>query len=145
MIRISTTILLAAAVFLMTQSTYGAEYMIDANKNCIFLNQSGDPSQKVLKVPLKMNTTYRLSLRQQAYFSPQKGAQADPMPGVVVFYPTNQEDGYDTEYVVLRPGGNLTFRTPGLDPDNVFLLAFVLDHWPQSQNTGAFRLNVQAQ
>ncbi len=119
------------------------DYTIDPTKNCFFLNRAENLPQKGLKIDLRMNTVYELSLRGDAYFSDQRGAAADPMPGVVIFYSTNQEDGFDSEYTVLRKGERLTFTTPANDPDSVFLIAFVLDHWPQSKNTGSLTLSVQ--
>jgi hypothetical protein len=77
--------------------------------------------------------------------SAQTGADADPLPGVVFYYSTDDEDGYAIRYVVLKVGDSVTFRTPWLisPGDEVFALAFFLDAWPDSENHGSYTLTFQ--
>jgi hypothetical protein len=74
--------------------------------------------------------------------STQTGVNADPFPGVVFYYSTDEEDCYAIRYVVLKPGDSVTFRTPWLisPADEVFALAFFLDAWPNSDNHGSYTL-----
>jgi len=141
----TSAIFILTAILLLVFSPHiqARDYTIDPTRNCLFLNEKGGPSQEGLKVDLKLNTAYELSLSGDAYFSTERGSDSDPMPGVVVFYSTNQEDGFDSEYAVLRKGEKITFTTPKGDPGNVFLMAFVLDYWPESKNSGTFSLRVQ--
>ena len=39
----------------------------------------------------------------------QTGPDADPFPGVVVNYPTDEQDGYAERQIVLAPGKSITF------------------------------------
>jgi len=130
------------SLFLLTSIVHASEHRIDPVENCFYLNQTENLPEKGVKVMLKLNTTYSLSLKGNAYFSEQTGTESDPMPGVVVFYPTNREDGFDSEYVVLRTGENITFTTPSSEQESVFLIAFCLDYWPKSHNVGEFILKV---
>ncbi len=118
------------------------DYNINPNSNCLFINQGENIPQKGVKVPLNINTSYEVSINGDAFFSDQKGSEADPMPGVVIFYSRNAEDGFDTEYTVLRKGEKLNFKTPGSEPESVFLIAFVMDYWPGIKNTGSYTLRV---
>ena len=67
------------------------------------------------------------------------GRDADPFPGVVLVYGTDEEDGYAIRQTVLAPGKSITFTTPwAIKPeDEVFLMAFFLDIWPIRPSAGA--------
>lgn len=118
-------------------------YVIDANKNCVFLNQNENIAEKAVRIPLRLNTRYMANVSGQAFFSAQTGSEADPMPGVVLFYSDNTQDGFGTLYRVIKPGESVEFTTPNEDKENVFLLAFVMDFWPASTNTGSYTLQVE--
>ncbi len=144
--RTGTVFLLLSALLLTTLAVSPAmaqDYRIDAVKNCVFLNQTQDLARTGVKVKMDMNATYVVRVSGQAYQTDQTGGEADPMPGVVVFYADNTQDGYATIYKVLASGDSLEFTTPNVDPDNVFLLAFVMDYWPGSANKGEFILSVE--
>jgi hypothetical protein len=118
-------------------------FTIDATQNCIFLNQTeNNIPKKSVKVKLEMNTRYRVELGGDSFYSNQTGKDADYMSGVVIFYATNEEDGFRSVYQVLKPGQSIEFTTPNEEPDNVFLIAFVIDYWPESINRGAYTLKV---
>jgi hypothetical protein len=61
-----------------------------------------------------------------------------------LFYGTDEEDGYATRYTILKPSKDISFTTPwNIDPtDEVFVLAFFLDHWPESANRGCYTLKI---
>lgn len=120
----------------------GEDYKIDPVQNCIFLNDNEKITEKTLKVNLDLVADYEIQLFGSAYLSDQRDAEADPFPGVVLFYCTNAQDGYATEYSLLKPGDILHFVTPSTNPDDVFLLAFLLDYWPGSLNTGQYTLSI---
>lgn len=138
---------LAAAFFVMMFALSGSlsaeEYQIDANRNCLFLNKAESFQGKAVKVKLDMNTKYRVSLSEEGYFSSQQGAAADPMPGVVLFYPANEQDGFASMYRVIKSGETVRFVTPNEDDNSVFLLAFVMDYWHESANAGRYMLTVE--
>ncbi|MDA8127025.1 MAG: hypothetical protein M0009_17790 [Deltaproteobacteria bacterium] len=121
---------------------FAEQYPIDPQKNCLFLGKPFNPAEKAVKVKLAMNTRYRVGLSGEAFLSNQTGAEADPLPGVVLFYATNEQDGFATLYRVLKPGETIRFTTPNEEDPNVFLLAFVMDYWEQSINTGKYVLTV---
>jgi hypothetical protein len=125
------------------QSNAIQTYTVDAVKNCVFLNQTENIPQKAVKIKLETDTRYRLQLDGMAYYTQQNGKDADPMPGVVLFYPTNEQDGFASIYKVMVPGETIVFTTPSEEPENVFLLAFVMDYWSGSANKGAFQLRVE--
>ncbi len=131
------------AVFVAIAGTAFAEqYVVDAGKNCVFMTQSARVLDRAVKVKLSMNTRYRVSLEGEAFFSNQTGADADPMPGVIIFYATGEQDGFASLYRVLKPGESFRFTTPGEEDHNVFLMAFVMDYWDASANTGKYVLTV---
>jgi len=135
-------ILLSVVIFAVSAAS-AEQYTIDAQKNCLFLNKASNITEKAVKVKLKMNTAYKVSLSGEAFFSNQAGAEADPMPGVVIFYPTNEQDGFASIYRVLKPGESIKFKTPNEEDNNVFILAFVMDYWDASVNKGSYILTVE--
>ena len=135
--------LLLLFMILPLNGVLSEDYLIDPIKNCIFLNDNTKQNEKLLKVKLDLNTEYVVELSGEAYLSEQTGNEADPFPGVVLFYCSDGQDGYATQYYVLKPGTSLKYRTPSVDPDNVFILAFLLDYWPGSRNTGKYMLSIK--
>ncbi len=135
-----------SALLLITFSAVSLKsetYTIDAAKNCVFLNrQQNNIPEKSIKIKLDMNARYRVELSGDCFYTGQTGRDADYMPGAVVFYATNEEDGFRSVYSVLKPGQVIEFTTPNEDPENIFLIAFVLDYWPESSNRGAYSLKV---
>ena len=116
---------------------------VDARKHCIDMGQTQRPDEFAAKRPLKRNQRYTVTVEGSAYLSQHRGSKADPMPGVVLFYCTNSQDGYATEYTVLKPGESLSFQTPqARNADDVFLSAFFLDYWPESENRGEYELTI---
>lgn len=135
-----------SAIVLITTSAASLKaetFSLDATQNCIFLNQQeNNIPKKSLKIKLDMNARYRIELSGDCFFSSQTGRDADYMPGIVIFYATNEEDGFRSVYQVLKPGQVIEFTTPNEEPENIFLIAFVLDYWAESPNRGAYTLKV---
>ncbi len=117
---------------------------VDARKHCLYLNRPQQPDESIATVPLQADRAYTVSATGQAWLSDEQGHDADPMPGVVLFYCSQAQDGYATQYVVLRSGETLKFHSPGGKPEHRFLSAFFLDDWPESGNRGAYELSVVA-
>lgn len=119
-----------------------AEVTVDPRKHCLFIGQPPASGQGVLRADLERGVTYTVTAAGEAFMSNQKGVDADPFPGVVFYYSTDEEDGYAVRYVVLKPGDSVTFRTPWLiaPADEVFAAAFFLDAWPSSENHGDYTL-----
>jgi len=122
-----------------------AEVTVDAAKHCLNIGQAPAAGQGALRVDLERGVTYTVKAAGEAFMSNQTGADADPFPGVVFFYSTDEEDGYAIRYVVLKPGDSVTFHTPWLisPDDEVFAAAFFLDAWPGSENHGSYTLMFQ--
>ena len=87
-------------------------------------------------------STYKVTASGEAFMSEQTGLDADPFPGVVVLYPTDEEDCYAIARSSWRrgsrspsgPRGSSTRRT------SVYLMAFFLDaYWPTTPSGGATR------
>ncbi len=118
-----------------------AEVTVDASKHCLFIGQA-PAGHGALRVDLERGVTYTVSAAGEAFMSTQTGGDADPFPGVVFYYSTDEEDCYAIRYVVLKPGDSVTFRTPWLisPDDEVFALAFFLDAWPGTENHGSYTL-----
>jgi hypothetical protein len=76
----------------------------------------------------------------------QTGPDADPFPGVVLVYGTDEEDGYAIRQSILAPGKSITFKTPWLinPKDEVYLMAFFLDIVPGGSKRGSYKLSVTA-
>ena len=80
--------------------------------------------------------------------SSSTGNDADPFAGVVLFYGTDEEDGYATRQTVLAPGKSVTFRSPwNIAPtpggSGVYLQAFFLDPAPNLPNRGSYTLIIE--
>lgn len=122
-----------------------AELTVEAAKHCVLIGQQAAAGKGALRVDLERGVTYKVTATGEAFMSDQTGADADPFPGVVFYYSTDEEDGYAVRYAVLKPGDSLTFRTPWLisESDEVFALAFFLDAWPGSENHGRYTLTFQ--
>jgi len=93
---------------------------------------------------LQPSTAYQVTVSGEAYLSDQTGAQADPFPGVVLAYATNEDDGWAMLYRVARPGDTFEFRTSvstGSQYD-FHLLAFFLDPYSNSPNRGSYTVHV---
>ena len=115
---------------------------VDADAHCVYLGMEQIPERNAAKVALRTGHRYTVKAAGAAYLSEQTGAESDPAPGVVLFYATGEEDGFATRYAVLPTGGTVTFRTPDADPEDVYLAAFFLDAWPQSENIGRYTLTI---
>lgn len=132
----------------VTDSSSGEEsdvitLKIDASENCLFLNEAVEPSEKVVRHRLQPNRRYSIEVSGEAFFSSHKGRLADPMPGLIVFYCTNEQDGFSSEYRVLRSGDSLSFVTPNRNGKYQFLTAFFIDYWPASANRGGYELKIR--
>lgn len=122
-----------------------AEVTVDASKHCLFIGHQMATDQGALRLDLERGVTYTVSAAGKAFMSAETGGDADPFPGVVFYYSTDDEDGYAVRYAVLKAGDSVTFRTPWLisPGDEVFALAFFLDAWPDSENHGSYTLTFQ--
>ena len=76
----------------------------------------------------------------------ETGPDADPFPGVVLVYGTDEEDGFAIRQAILAPGKSITFKTPWLinPEDEVCLMAFFLDTHHGSIKRGIYKLTVTA-
>ena len=83
----------------------------------------------------------------EAFMTDSTGNDADPFPGVVLFYGTDEEDGYASRQIVLAPGKSVTFRSPwNIAPTggrfDVDLQAFFLD-LANNPNRGSYTLTIE--
>jgi|GEM_PF-1176905 hypothetical protein len=122
------------------QETY--DVVVNAVENCIFMNQVQNPAEKAVQHPLKADSHYKIRIEGEAWLSDHRGDKADPVPGMILFYSTNEQDGYATQMKVLKPGDELVFETPKKQSEDLFLSAFFIDYWPESQNRGSYTLKV---
>lgn len=136
-------LLVFAVISAFTFVAFAEQHVVDADKNCVFMNRNVKLSERAVRVKLSMNTRYRVSLSGAAFFTDQTGPNADPMPGAVIFYPTNEQDGFAILYRLLKPGETIRFTTPNEEDHNVFLMAFVMDYWDASPNRGKYILTVE--
>lgn len=116
---------------------------IHADTNCIYLTRQGKTLDRAVRQKLKANQTYKVTASGKAFLSSHTGRDADPIPGVVLFYGTNEEDGHATKTRVVKPGEVFTFTTPKKHPQHIFLLAFFIDYWPESKNRGHYDLKIE--
>jgi len=123
---------------------------VDPARHCIYLSMmslkaSDRPNDGVLRIDLERGKTYMVTASGEAFMSDQTGVDADPFPGVVLLYGTDEEDCYAIRQIVLAPGKSITFRSPwNIDPkDDVFLQAFFLDYWPEADNRGSYTLTIE--
>ena len=102
------------------------------------------PNDGAVRVDLERGKYYKVTAAGEAFMSEQTGADADPFPGVVVNYPTDEEDCYAVRQIVLAPGKSITFRSPWLiaPKDDVFLMAFFLDTWADTKR-GSYTLTIE--
>ena len=125
------------------------EITVDAARHCVNLaymsvKRDSRPNDAVVRLDLERGKTYTVTAAGEAFMTSQTGVDADPFPGVLVLYPTDEEDCYAIRQIVLAPGKSITFRSPWLiDPvSDVTLLAFFLDVDPISPNRGSYKLTV---
>jgi AcrB/AcrD/AcrF family len=110
------------------------EITVDATRHCIHVplvsqKQDDRPNDGAVRLDLVRGKSYKITASGEAFMSEQTAVDADPFPGVVVVYSTDEEDGFANRQIVLATGKSITFRSPGgVSPnDDVFLLAFFLD------------------
>jgi RNA polymerase sigma factor (sigma-70 family) len=112
-----------------------------------WLSQKRDdrPNDGAVRVDLERGKYYKVTAAGEAFMSDQTGADADPFPGVVVIYPTDEEDCYAIRQIVLAPGKSITFRSPWLIAPNadVFLMAFFLDTYAGDPKRGTYTLTIE--
>jgi RNA polymerase sigma factor (sigma-70 family) len=123
---------------------------VDPTRHCTHLprvSQKRDdrPNDGAVRVELERGKSYKVTAAGEAFMSDQTGADADPYPGVVVIYPTDEEDCYAIRQIVLAPGKSITFRSPWLisPNDDVFLMAFFLDTWAGDSKRGSYTLTIE--
>jgi hypothetical protein len=141
-------LLLAIAIsLLLCTGAPATDYIIDAEKNCVHMKSKESIESRALKVLLAPGAPYTVALSGAAFFSPDTDRDADPIPGVILFYSTNEQDGFATYYRVLSPGNSVSFTTPslasGVRPEDVFLSAFIIDYWENAVHRGGFILRVE--
>jgi hypothetical protein len=126
------------------------EITVDPTRHCIhvpWMSQKRDdrPNDGAVRLDLERGQSYKITASGEAFMSEQTGADADPFPGVVVLYPTDEEDGYAYRQIVLAPGKSITFRSPWLisPNDDVFLLAFFLDTYTGHPKRGSYTLTIE--
>ncbi len=124
------------------------EIVVDAVRHCIHLpgasvKGSSRPNDGAVRVDLERGKTYKVAVAGEAFMGPATGRDADPFPGVVLDYATDEEDGYAVRQAVLSPGKSITFKTPwAISPnDEVSLMAFFLDT-AGLHNRGSYTLTV---
>jgi RNA polymerase sigma factor (sigma-70 family) len=125
------------------------EITVDAVRHCVHLaemsvKRDSRPNDGAVRLDLERGKTYTVAAAGEAFMTSQTGPNADPFPGVVLIYGTDEEDGYAIRQTVLAPGKSITFRTPwAINPvDEVNLIAFFLDAWPQTPKRGSYTLSV---
>ena len=96
---------------------------VDPTRHCIhmpWVSQKRDdrPNDGAVRVDLERGKYYKVTAAGEAFMSEETGADADPFPGVVVIYPTDEEDCYAIRQIVLAPGKSITFRSPWLIAPN---------------------------
>jgi hypothetical protein len=124
-----------------------ADYVIDAEKNCVHMTKNESIESKAVKIRLTPGVPYTIALSGAAFFSPDTDRDADPIPGVIIFYSTGEQDGFASYYRLLAPGQSLSFSTPslasGVRPEDIFLTAFIIDYWENAAHRGGFILRVE--
>ncbi len=126
-----------------------AEITVDAARHCVHLapthlKRGSRPDDGAVRVDLERGSTYTVAAAGAAFMGVATGRDADPFPGVVLVYGTDEEDGYAVRQTVLAAGKSITFTTPwAIKPeDEVFLMAFFLDLWPDHKNRGSYHLTI---
>ena len=126
------------------------EITVDPKRHCIHLlpmslKRDDRPNDGAVRLDLDHGKTYTVTASGEAFMGAETGVNADPYPGVVVLYGTDEEDGYAIRQTVLAPGKSITFRSPwNIYPkDDVYLMAFFLDIWPNDPKRGSYTLTVE--
>jgi hypothetical protein len=127
------------------------EITVDPRRHCIHLSpvslkRDDRPNDGAVRVDLERGKYYKITAAGEAFMSEQTGPDADPFPGVVVHYPTDEQDCYAERQIVLAPGKSITFRAPWLiDPsDGVHLMAFFIDAaWAGHPKRGSYTLTIE--
>ena len=130
------------------------EFTVDPTKHCIYmpgpksLTPDERPNDGLLFIGLEHGKTYTVTAAGEAFMTDSTGNDADPFPGVVLFYGTDEEDGYASRQIVLAPGKSVTFRSPwNIAPTggrfDVDLQAFFLDSAPNNPNRGSYTLTIE--
>jgi RNA polymerase sigma factor (sigma-70 family) len=125
------------------------EITVDPTRHCIHLSpmslkRDDRMNDGMVRLDLERGKTYTVTASGEAFMSEQSGADADPFPGVVVLYSTDEEDCFAERQIVLAPGKSITFRSPWLiDPKSEgYVMAFFLDTWPGHPKRGSYTLTV---
>jgi len=138
--------ILIAALSLIAAPALAQDLVVDAVRNCVYYGEAATLAQKAALLQLQPSATYQVTVSGEAFMSDQTGAQADPFPGVILGYITNEEDGFAMRYRVARPGDTFEFQTPA-GPGSAYdfhLLAFFLDPYGNSisPNRGSYTVRV---
>jgi RNA polymerase sigma factor (sigma-70 family) len=127
------------------------EITVDATRHCVHvdtthLKRQSRPNDGAVRLDLEMGVTYTVTAAGEAFMSDSTGPDADPFPGVVLVYSTDEEDGYAIRQAIVAPGKSITFKTPwNVAPESGgFLMAFFLTIYPESINRGSYKLTVTA-
>jgi RNA polymerase sigma factor (sigma-70 family) len=122
---------------------------VDPTRHCVHLavmsmKRDDRPNDGAVRLDLEHGKTYTVTASGEAFMTEQTGADADPYPGVVLLYGTDEEDCYADRQIVLAPGKSITFRAPwNINPrDEVWLMAFFLDRFPGDPKRGSYTLTV---
>ena len=72
---------------------------VDPRRHCIHLSpvslkRDDRPNDGAVRVDLERGKFYKITAAGEAFLSEQTGPDADPFPGVVVHYPTDEQDCY---------------------------------------------------
>lgn len=121
------------------------EATVDPKKHCIFVTETEKSVRTgALRFDLERGVTYTFQASGEAFMTSQTGVDADPFPGLMLYYPTDEEDCYAWRMAVLRPGDKVTFKTPWLikPDDEVFALAFFLAITPD-EHRGSYKLAIK--
>jgi RNA polymerase sigma factor (sigma-70 family) len=111
----------------------------------ISVKRDDRPNDGAVRIDLEHGRYYKITASGQAFTSEQTGHDADPFPGVVVLYPTDEEDCWANRQIVLAPGKSIAFRSPWLidSKAELYVLAFFLDaYWPQTRR-GSYTLTIE--
>ena len=109
------------------------------------LKRDDRPNDGAVRVDLEHGKTYTVTASGEAFMSDQTGHDADPFPGVVVLYGTDEEDCYAIRQIVLAPGKSITFRSPWIiDPKARRLPDGVLPrHLADDPKRGSYTLTIE--
>ncbi len=125
------------------------EIIVDPTRHCIHmspmsLKRDDRLNDCVVRLDLERGKIYTVTASGEAFMSEQTGVDADPSPGIVLLYSTDEEDCYAERQAIISPGKSITFRSPWLiDPKaDVYLMAFFLDTWPGQRKRGSFTLTI---